>query len=253
MDDGLLNIVLGVLASAISAGLGWFGRRFAWRHALHRKQRFFGLPTDSECLLVVNQEMGTGTPVVARHDVFALLELAALIKECGAHTEIVSHDGTQQGFGQRTEFCIGGPVSNRRMNAHLRSLLPGVREEPSTAPGSPHGAFRIGGKGYEMTPGETEYVLLARVSGGENGRPVFLASGQRPITNQAAVRYLARHHRRLARKHGVDSTFCLLLKVVNSTAYGPDVVELVADVTQEARTAPPVSNATPSTTPSPTP
>ena len=30
--------------------------------------------------------------------------------------------------------------------------------------------------------------------------------------------------------------FCLVLKVVNSAAYGPDVTELVADVTQAART-----------------
>lgn len=62
---------------------------------------------------------------------------------------------------------------------------------------------------------------------------MFLFSGQRAITNQAATRYLARHHTRLARKYG-NGTFVLLLKVVNSQAYGPDVVELVADVTRAA-------------------
>jgi hypothetical protein len=63
---------------------------------------------------------------------------------------------------------------------------------------------------------------------------VFLFCGQRAITNQAATRYLARNHERLARKHG-NNSFVLLLKVVNSQAYGPDVVELVADVTRAAQ------------------
>ena len=67
-------------------------------------------------------------------------------------------------------------------------------------------------------------------------RPVvFLFCGQRAITNQAATRYLARNHERLHRKHG-NNSFVLLLKVVNSQAYGPDVVELVADVTRAAQT-----------------
>ncbi|GAA4971185.1 hypothetical protein GCM10023257_04070 [Streptomyces hyderabadensis] len=48
-----------------------------------------------------------------------------------------------------------------------------------------------------------------------------------------ATRYLARHHEKLARKHG-NNFFVLLLKVVNSQAYGPDVVELVGDVTRAA-------------------
>jgi hypothetical protein len=80
-------------------------------------------------------------------------------------------------------------------------------------------------------------VLLARLTAGDrpDTRPVFLFCGQRAITNQAAARYLARHHERLARRHGSGS-FVLLLRVVNSEAYGPDVVELVADVTQDART-----------------
>lgn len=87
-----------------------------------------------------------------------------------------------------------------------------------------------------------EYVLLARLTAGQASRPVFLFCGQRAITNQAASRYLARHHEKLARKHGRDS-FCLLLKVVNSQAYGPDVVELVADVTKAAQEAAPAVRA----------
>jgi hypothetical protein len=124
------------------------------------------------------------------------------------------------------------------MAAHLGTLLPGVKVDTSTEQGPGRGAFTVDGKTYEWRPGEVEHVLLARLTAGGNGRPVFLAGGQRSVSNQAAVRYLTRHHHALARKHGVEGSFCLLLKVVNSEAYGPDVVELVADITRAARTAP---------------
>ncbi|MFI5754967.1 hypothetical protein [Streptomyces sp. NPDC051569] len=236
MNDDVRNIVLGVVAAGVSAALGWLARTHLWHRRLRRKQAFFGLPGHSECLLVVNREAG-GDGAVHRHDVFALLELSALIKDCGAHAQIVQHDIARQGFGERTEFCLGGPASNRRMTAHLSSLLPGVRVNTDVEPGPDRGAFRIGTEMYRAEPGVAEYVLLARLTAGEESRPVFLFCGQRAITNQAASRYLARHHEKLARKHGGDS-FCLLLKVVNSAAYGPDVVELVADVTRAAQAAP---------------
>jgi hypothetical protein len=216
MTDDVRNIVLGVIAAGISAALGWAARTYLWRRRLRRKQAFFGLPGNSECLLVVNRDAG-GDGAVHRHDVFALLELSALIKDCSAHAQIVSHDTAQQGFGERTEFCVGGPVSNRRMAAHLHSMLPGVKVNT------------------EPEPGIAEHVLLARLTAGQDARPVFLFCGQQAITNQAASRYLARNYEKLSRKHG-NNTFCLLLKVVNSQAYGPDVVELVADVTRAAQT-----------------
>ncbi|MFD8917501.1 hypothetical protein ACFV0Y_06745 [Streptomyces sp. NPDC059569] len=232
MTDDIRTIVLGAVAAGICASLGWLARTHLWRRRLRRKQAFFGLPGNSECLLVVSREAG-GDGAVHRYDVSALLELAALIKDCGAHAEIVQHDTARQGFGERTEFCLGGPYANRRMAAHLGSLLPGVKVDTSTEPGPDRGSFQIGSERYRAEGGVTEYVLLARLTVGEGARPVFLFCGQRAITNQAATRYLFRHHERLARKHGRDS-FCLLLKVVNSLAYGPDVVELVADVTRAA-------------------
>ncbi|MFD7443976.1 hypothetical protein [Streptomyces sp. NPDC059909] len=233
MNEDLRNIVLGVLAAGISASFGWFARNYLWRRRLRRKQAFFGLPRNSECLLVVNREAGS-EGAVHRYDVFALLELSALVKDCGAHAQIIQHDVAQQGFGERTEFCVGGPYSNRRMAAHLSSLLPGVKINTDVEPGPDRGAFQIGSERYRLEAGTTEYVLLARLTVGEGARPVFLFCGQRAITNQAATRYLARHHEKLARKHGTNS-FVLLLKVVNTQAYGPDVVELVADVTKAAQ------------------
>ncbi|MEV5529655.1 hypothetical protein [Streptomyces prunicolor] len=237
MNDDVRNIVLGVAAAGISAALGWLARTYLWRRKLRRKQAFFGLPDNSESLLVVNREAGGAELSVMRHDVFALLELAALIKDCNAHAQVVAHDAAQQSFGERTEFCVGGPASNRRMAAHLASLLPGIRVNVDAEPGPDRGAFQIGSERYRLEPGKGEYVLLARLTAGQLGgaRPVFLFCGQRAITNQAASRYLARNHEKLARKHG-GNTFVLLLKVVNSQAYGPDVVELVADVTRAAET-----------------
>ena len=234
MNDDVRNIVLGVVAAGLSAALGWLARTYLWKRKLRRKQAFFGLPANSESLLVVNREAGGPDLSVMRHDVFALLELSALIKDCGAHAQVIAHDAAQQGFGERTEFCVGGPSSNRRMAAHLHSLLPGIRVNVDPEPGPDRGAFQIGSERYRLEPGRGEYVILARLTAGNTARPVFLFCGQRAITNQAATRYVARNHERLARKHG-NNSFVILLKVVNSQAYGPDVVELVADVTRASQ------------------
>jgi hypothetical protein len=236
MNDDVRNIVLGVVAAGISAALGWLARTYLWRRKLRRKQAFFGLPDNAESLLVVNRGAGGPELTVMRYDVFALLELAALIKDCNAHAQIVPHDAARQGFGERTEFCVGGPASNRRMMAHLASLLPGVRVNVDAEPGPDRGALQVGSERYRVEVGKEEYALLARltVDQSHGTRPVFLFCGQTAITNQAATRYLARNHERLTRKHGTGS-FVLLLKVVNSQAYGPDVVELVADVTRAAQ------------------
>ncbi|MFE5598160.1 hypothetical protein ACFQ8O_03040 [Streptomyces coelicoflavus] len=113
MTDDVRNIVLGVVAAGISATLGWLARTYLSKRKLRRKQAFFGLPDSSESLLVVNRDPAASEPAVHRFDVFALLELAALIKDCGAHIQVVTQDMVGQGFGERTEFCVGGPGSNR--------------------------------------------------------------------------------------------------------------------------------------------
>lgn len=161
-----------------------------------------------------------------------------MVENCRAHPEVAPHDTGLQGFGARTEVCVGDPTAHRRLAAHLATLLPGVAVHPGDATGADRGTFTIGSTAYRMEPGAVEYVLLARLTAAEGGRPVFLAAGQRPVTHRAAVRHLVRNHPQLARKYGVDGRFCVLLKVVNSQAYGPDVVEVVADVTRTA-TAPP--------------
>ncbi|QES44675.1 hypothetical protein DEJ49_30090 [Streptomyces venezuelae] len=237
MTEDVRNLVLGLIAVGISAVLGWLARGYLWKRRLRRKQAFFGLPDNAESLLVVNRDAGGPELTVVRQDVLALIELSGVIKECGGHAQVVAHDAAQQGFGERTEFCVGNPVANRRMAAHMHSLLPGVRVNSEPEPVPDRGAFQIGAERYRLEAGLNEYVILARLTAdqGQEARPVFLFCGQRAVTSQAATRYLARHHEKLARKHG-NNSFVLLLKVVNSQAYGPDVVELVADVTRAAQT-----------------
>lgn len=237
MTEDLRDVLLGLVAAGISATLAWIARTYLWRVRLRRRQQFLGLPDGSDALLVINRQAGGNPQSVQDHDVYALSELSALVKECGARITLVTHTSVRQGIGEDTEFCLGGPVSNQRMAAHLQTLLPGVRVnaglDPSEA--ADQCVFQIGQERYPLEIGTGEYVLLARLVAQAGARPVFLFCGQVAITNQAATRYLARHLEQLARKHK-NSSFCLLLKVTNSDAYGPDMTELVADVTHAAQT-----------------
>lgn len=136
MTDDVRNIVLGVIAAGVSGSLGWLARTYLLRCKLRRKQAFFGLPAHSECLLVVNRYAGAEGSV-HRYDVFALLELSALIKDCAANAQIVTHDVAQQGFGERTEFCVGGPTSNGHVPQHrLWTLWPAASGLLVSRPGA---------------------------------------------------------------------------------------------------------------------
>ncbi|GAA1181136.1 hypothetical protein F4556_004414 [Kitasatospora gansuensis] len=237
MIDSLLNLVLGLLASAISAGLGWLAQTVRRRRRLGRVREFFGMPGGTECLLVVNrQSPAASSKSVSRNDVYALMELAALVKECGAQADIVAHDQVRQGLGGKAEFCLGGPDSNERTAAHLRNWLPGAGFV--TEPGRTYSDTIMAGDELFRHEHDDEipkaYVLLARVHAAEGSRPVFLIAGQTATSNHAAVRYLTANHRQLARRYGRDGAFALVLRVINPHVYGPDVVELASDVTAKA-------------------
>ncbi|KOG52901.1 hypothetical protein ADK76_30465 [Streptomyces griseoflavus] len=238
MDDSLLLVTVAVAALVVGTAGGWAARAAVVRRKLTREQNFFGLPDGSECVLVTHRDSTSAHWSIPRHDALALLGLASVVENCGAHAEVAPHDTGLQGFGARTEFCVGDPTAHRRLAAHMANLLPGVAVHPGDEHGIGRGTFAVGGSTYRLEPGATEHVLLARLTAVESGRPVFLAAGQRPVTHRAAVRHLVRNRARLARKYGADGQFCLLLKVVNSQAYGPDVVELVADVTKAALAPP---------------
>ncbi|WP_377271008.1 hypothetical protein [Peterkaempfera sp. SMS 1(5)a] len=238
MADGLLNIVLGVAASAVSAALGWLAQTLRRRRRLDRAREFFGMAEGTECLLVVprHAKLPDGA-AVALQDAYALMELAALIKECGAHASILSHERVRQGIGTKAEVCLGGPSVNSRMAAHLAWRFPGLRIAEWTGPGSPM-TISAGEQSFSRVPDEAEYAVLARIPGTDSRRPVFLICGQTPVSNQAAVRFLLGNRRRLMREYGAGKPFCLVVKAVNTPVYGPDVVELAGDLTRAAVTAP---------------
>ncbi|GAA4851925.1 hypothetical protein [Kitasatospora terrestris] len=242
MTDSVLNVVLGLVATGISAGLGWLAQTVRRRRRLGRIQAFFGMPAGSDCLLVVNRKAGSGGSV-SRNDVYALMELSALVKECGARPELVAHDQVRQGLGAKAEFCLGGPASNDRTAAHLRSWLPGV-EFALDSDGPPYDlTIRAGEREFAYLhepgrPGREVFAVLARLRVGPDARPVFLVAGQTAVSNHAAVRYLLANHRALARRYGSDGAFAVVLRVVDSGAYGPDVVDLAADVSDLVAAAP---------------
>ena len=250
MDGTVLNIVLGVVSSAVSAALAWTLQAALRRRMLDRKRAFFGMYPGTECLIVSPRKGGTTAEerVVALRDVYAMMELAALVGDCGATAEIIGAADVRQGLGGRAEFCIGGPTANERTAAHLRWRLPGVSVtaewEAAGAPG-----LTIGDRTYTREKGVADYVLLARITGGAGERPTFLVCGQTAVSNLAAVRLLSRRYRELIRAHGPQGTFALLLRVVQPNAYGSDVVELVGDVTAQASAPAPIPGRAPDPAP----
>ena len=245
VNGTVLNIVLGVASSAVSAALAWVLQASLRRRSLERKRAFFGMRAGTECLIVAPRKAGSAVEerVVAQRDVYAMMELAALVRECGAEAEIIGAGEVRQGVGGRAEFCIGGPLANERTAAHLRWRLPGVSATAEWEAGV--NELIVGDRSYTREKGLVEYVLLARITGGEGERPTFLVCGQTATSNLAAVRVLSRRHRELIRAHGPRGTFALLLRVVQPGAYGPDVVEFVADVTAQASAPRPAAGPAP--------
>ncbi len=217
------GVVINVVSSALTGSAVWLIQRVVSRRRLRRKQRFFGLSDGADCLLVVNRHPASRNDYsVNRTDVFALLELSALLKECGARSEVLFHDQVSRGLGRKADTI-----------AHLRWRLPGLTmarhaQEPSAL------TIRVGGHEYPRVPDVIEYVALAKIVDAEHERPVFLVCGQTATTNQAAVGYLVSRHRALARTYGSGGRFCLVLRVIDPLVYGPNMLELVRDVTDEA-------------------
>lgn len=240
MRDLGINLVASVLAAAAA----WLIQRVVARRRLARMRGFFGLRAGAPSLLIVGKHWSS--PRVAsvhRNDVAALVELGAIVKECGARADVVPAAEAPKELGKVTEFCVGSTESNSRTTAHLAALLPGVRVVTYGEGGDPV-PFIVGEERFERQPHREAYVLVARAV--PTAHPIFLLVGQTSLSNLAAARYLAGHHQELRRSHGDRSPFCLVLRVRQPQAYGPDLVELAADVTAAAFGDPPPAAAVPS-------
>lgn len=230
MGDLLINL----LASVIAGTAVWVSGFLVRRRRLSRERAFFGLSAGASCLLVVSRHASSPRESsVHRRDVAALVELATIARECGAHADRVGESQPSGEIGRLTEFCVGGPGEAAPRSAiHLRTILRGVRYADFDA-GTRRMAFSVGGAEYVLSA-EASYVLLARFWGPAGGRPVFLIGGLSAGSNLAGARYLAKHHAELGRRYGSDRPFALVLRVVEPAAYGTDFTELVADVTDVA-------------------
>jgi hypothetical protein len=233
------DLAINLVASALAAVVAWLAQRAVAYRRLARMRGFFGLREAAPSNLVVGRHWSSPRmSSVHRNDVAAIVELGAIVKECGARADVVSGVEAPKELGKVTEFCVGGPDSNPRTGAHLDSLPPGVRVTTYAEAGYAV-PILVGEHRFEQIHRRWAHVLLARAM--PTAHPVFLVVGQTSLANLAGARYLAAHHRELRRRYGDSSPFCLALKVREPEAYGPDLVELVADVTEAAfdGTAPP--------------
>ncbi|WP_430785319.1 hypothetical protein [Actinoplanes sp. G11-F43] len=228
------DLFINLLASVIAGTAVWLAGFLLRRRKLSRERAFFGLTAGASCLLVVSRHSSSpNESSVHRRDVAALVELATIARECGAHADRVGESQPSGEIGRLTEFCVGGPgEASPRSATHVRTILKGVRYAEFD-PVERRLAFTVGGVEYVFSP-ETGYVLLARFWGPAGGHPVFFIGGLSAGSNLAGARYLAARHAELDRTYGADRPFALVLRIVEPAAYGTDFTELVADVTEVA-------------------
>ncbi len=180
--------------------------------------------------MVVGKDTWGRDGSVSRGDVAAMVEVAVIVKSCEAEPDFLMHQDARTGLGEKTEFCVGGPSSNLRSDAHLRRFLPGFREE--VVDGDP--VQIVGEHRFPYRRGESAVVLVARLYQGvdQPRKPLFLIIGQTAIANHAGARYLARENRKLAAQYPPGRQFCVALRIVEPRSYGNNLVEFVGDLSE---------------------
>jgi hypothetical protein len=232
VSSALANIALGLITSVVGGAVVWLWQRLAVRRSRRAKERFFGLARGTGCLIIFNNAAGR-RGAMHHHDVYAMIEVATLAASTGSPVSVESCNDFQGVNGSRTEFCLGGPGggSNPRTGAHLAAHLPGVRTHVA---GTRPLTYEIGGRIYSCSPGSEEFALVAKFTPDGSTRPVILICGQTALSNRAAVSYLKREHRALARTLPDLRRFALMLQVTASDAFGHEAAALEADVTGSA-------------------
>jgi hypothetical protein len=225
----VLNIVVGLLTSVISGAVVWAWGRARVARRQRERARFFGVSPADTCRIVAPQAFGSPR-TVAKQDVFSIVELAKLMRDLRADLDVVGSGEGTHGVGDLTEFCVGGPTANVRMQSHLTRFLPGVSIR-SAPPDSPDpGMIIAGGQEFRRERDSREYVLVAKVGPPGGGHPLFLICGQTAITNRAAASYLRERYREISSAHGAGGNWCIVLRVVAPSIYGHQMTELAADV-----------------------
>jgi hypothetical protein len=234
----IVNIVIGLATSVISGGLVWLWERGKRGRALARKARFFGAEPGRPCLIVMNSKYDS--PGSASHqDVQAMIEIATLAGELGCEVSVTSSADFQGSNGDRTEFCVGGPLagSNVRTGGHLAAYVPGVAVHPYDS-GPDSAAFTVGGRTYRFDHGNQEYALVVKFRPAEATASVILICGQSATANRAAIAFLKRAHGELMESVASVERYCLVVGVAGIATYGHLGTSLARDESEAAFTAP---------------
>ena len=232
-----LNIAVGLITSLIAGAAVWAWGRARVTQRQRERARFFGVPPDNTCRIVAPQAP-RAPQTIAKNDVFSIVELAKLTRDLKADLDVVGSDDGTYGVGDVTEFCLGGPDANTRMQSHLAHFLPGV-SICSYTPGSPRSlAIIAAGQEFLREPNSREYALLAKVKLPDSERPLFLICGQTAITNRAAASYLRDNYRKISSTHGTADRWCIVLRIVTPSVYGYQMTEQAADASASAFSVP---------------
>ncbi|MDT3398948.1 hypothetical protein RKE29_20255 [Streptomyces sp. B1866] len=222
------------MTSLVGGGLVWLWERGRRTGALNRKAAFFGVRPGETCLIVLGSKYNT--PGTAAHrDVRAAVELAMLAGELGCRLTLESGD-FRGGNGDRTEFCVGGPLGNAniRTGGHLAAYLPGMTIHPWDPSRRDSVAFEVGGRRYFFDKGNEEYAIAAKFTPEGSRRPVFLVCGQSSLGNQAAIHFLRREYAQVARTLASVDRYCVLIKVSGIATYEHHRAVLERDVSAAA-------------------
>jgi hypothetical protein len=235
VSSALVNIAIGLITSVVGGGAVWLWQRVRSGSILRRQEAFFGLQRHGTCLIVMNNS-ASRKGATHHNDVQTMIEVATLASGLGSAVLIESCNDFHGINGDRTEFCIGGPMggSNPRTGAHLAAYLPRVSIIPEGPDRRDCPAILVGGQEFPCDRGNEEHALVAKFTPSGSSRPVIIICGQSSITNRAAIHFLKREYRALAKTLSSVEQFCIMVRVTSIGAYGYQAAELAADVSATA-------------------
>lgn len=226
----VLDLSINLLAAFIGAGVAWGWSQMRRYWTLRRGAAFFGLEPGANCRIVIGRyrEM----PASSSRDIGAMIEALSAIQRFQPGIEGIDSD-TPQPVGDMTEFCIGGPDSNPRTEAHLRTYLTGI-EARSVEDEGHRLEIRTVQNRFKYERGRVEYAVLARIIPSTTAKPLFLICGQTAQANRGALYFLRQHYDAHLRWRFRLQQFCLVIRIPSSFAYGYKMAEIAEDATETA-------------------
>jgi hypothetical protein len=226
----VMNILIGLVTSVVSGISVWVWQKGRRSRLLRRRTAFFSLGRGRQCLIMMPDKYDRPGSV-ARHDVHAMIEVATLAHDLGSPVSVMPADNLKGHNGDRTEFCIGGPISNPRSSGHLAAELPGVEIRPYQEGAADSMAIVVGRDRFLCERRNREHVLIAKFIPKGSTCPVIVISGQTAIANRAGIVFLKREYRALTKSLSSTNRFCIVVVANSIGAYGHEATSLAADVT----------------------